>query len=372
MITAGTALTNQILKLRGRKLDCKVRIDYSDATINNTAIGTSSDKADGSYVEQLYNGREEVSDKYAGLDSVWILGDYALAPESEREQSLYEIGWWGAELSLSDRTFGKASQKLYGEEIYSENIYGETKVLPFVKLTFSEQTISKYTISFDSARGEYAEEFDLVYRDIDGNELDTVNVTGNSGWKVIGEITAITLCASLELVFKKWSFAGVNPKAAELFTSVSEEYMGDDLFNVSVSEARDLSGDGIPIGTTGSGQCSVKLFNRFRKFDYDNTTSALYNLIREGVKITPFIGYGGEWIQLGVFYAVAWDISTDSLEATVTGLDAMAKLGETEYRTSKIIQEPADEEFNADSAAEWNAGDLTGCEVSGDTLRMVL
>jgi len=171
------------------------------------------------------------------------------------------------------------------------------------------------------------------------------------------------------LLVKKWSHAGRQAKVAEFYTSVSELYTSDDIINIDVIENRELS-DQSPIGSTASGRCVVSLYNRNRRFDYDNTSSKLFNLIRENVRIVPEIGNGTEWIPLGVFYAKAWDISKQKVTATVTGVDRIALLGESDYSTSTIIQAPDDEAYLIDTNAEWLAGTQNNVTVSGNTITL--
>jgi len=156
-----------------------------------------------------------------------------------------------------------------------------------------------------------------------------------------------------------------------MYTSIYELYNGSDIMTLQVVENRELADNGIPLGTTASGKCVVELYNRNRTFDYDNSESRLYGVIRAGVRISPEIGDGTNWIPLGVFYATDWDITKQGITATVTGLDRMARLDESEYATNTIIEAPADESFLTDTAGEWNGGTLYGILVTGNTIGMV-
>jgi hypothetical protein len=372
MITVPAALKTEIEKLRGRYLQARVRIDYSDANIDNTIVAWAGTTQDHTYLEQVYNGKEDVTAPWISLDGSWILGTSALAPETEAEKAKYEIGWWGQELSLPDATFSARTSRLYGQGVYGQDVYGSTLHVPQVSVNFLPRTIQNIRISFDNARMEYAVDFDVVLYDEDGAILYTESVTGNSGLKYVKDITAQNEVVQLTLFIHKWSHAGRQAKVAEMFTSISDMYLGSDIFSINVTENRELPEDGIPLGQTASGQCVVKLFNRDRLFDHDNTASKLYGVIREGNRITPEIGDGTNWVSLGVYYAKAWDIDTSALDVTVTGLDNMARLGESEYKTNQIIDAPAPTTYTTDTAAEWNGGTLTGVVTSGNSLRMVL
>jgi hypothetical protein len=261
---------------------------------------------------------------------------------------------------------------MYGSKLYGDSLYsGLTETFPSVCVNFLPRTISDIRVSFDNAREEYAVDFDVVLLGADYTELDRVTVTGNAGYKYITSITPVNSVSQICLFVYKWSKGMTQAKCAEMFTSISELYEGQDLISFSTVENRELPEDGVPLGSTAAGECTVTLFNRSRLFDFDNTTSKLFNVIREGVRIKPYIGDGIEWIPLGVFYAKTWDIPKNGITATVTGLDRMALLDESEYKTNQIIQAPASEAHTIDTAAEWNSGDLSGVIVSVDSLGMV-
>jgi hypothetical protein len=370
MITVSPELKSEIQKLRGRRLQARVRIDYSDVNLDNTIQGTAGSTAENSYIEQVYNGKEDVSAKWASLDGSWIIGEYALAPATSAERDRYEIGWWSNRLTNGNAEYIETTGRLYGDgRLYGEDIYGELSTFEELVITFTPRTISDIKISFDNARMEWGVDFDVVLFNAAGTELYRQVVTSNTSIKYEVTIPEQNLVSSMVLLVKKWSHAGRQAKVAEFYTSVSELYTGDDIINIDVIENRELS-DQSPIGSTASGRCVVSLYNRNRRFDYDNTSSKLFNLIRENVRITPEIGNGTEWIPLGVFYAKAWDISKQKVTATVTGVDRIALLGESDYSTSTIIQAPDDEAYLIDTNAEWLAGTQNNVTVSGNTITL--
>ena len=374
MIEVPAALRQEIDKLRGRKLQARVRIDYSDFAIDATISATTRNAAVNTYLEQIYNGRRDMSAKWFSLnESVTLDGTYQPAPVTARDIARFEIGWWSQELSIADNTFPQYDQPLYGSnQVYGDgNVYGASKSYPYVQLFFTPRTLTSIDISFDNQRMEYGADLDVVFYDSDYAVLYTETVTGNTGVRVQRTFASVANCVSLQLIIKKWSHSYRQAKIAEFFTSVFEEYTGDDILSLRIIENRE-DFDKIPVGTTMSSQCEVVLYNRFRKFDYDNTQSVLFSFIRDGVRITPFIGDGTTWVPLGVFFAREWEVPKKGITATVSGLDFLARLGETEFKTSKIIAAPADEQFETASGAEWAGGTLEGVSVDGNTIRMVL
>jgi hypothetical protein len=374
MIIVPDSLKNEILKRTKRSLKARVRIDYSDANIDSTIIAWAGTTQDHTYLTQTYNGKEDVSAKYAMLgDGKWVLdGTWALAPETEDDQYKYEIGWNGREVSKPDGSFqnGSGKRAIFGHGIFRDGSFGGMVSEPHLSVNFLPRTVSNVRISFDNARMEYASSFDVVFRDTDGEVLFTLPVSANTGVKYVQAITPLNLVAQITIHIHGWSSAKCTPKVAEIFTSVTETYNGSDIIDMEVIENRELSDDGIPLGTTASGECVIKLRNRFRKFDDTNTLSVLYNLVRKGVRIRPEIGDGVNWIPLGVFYADTWDVPRRSLVATVTGLDRMAILDESDYKANVIIQAPEDEDYLTDTTEEWAGGEMDGCVAEDNALRM--
>lgn len=374
MISVPSSLKTQIQKLRGRRLQARCRIDYSDATIDNTIIAWSNGTENNTYLDQVYNGIEDISAKFASLDGSWVLGEYALAPETASEQALLEIGAWSKILSNPDGTFHDSTDAhfLHGKSLYGSGLYGGSVSAPELSVNFTPRTISDIRISFDNAREEYAIDFDVVFYDIDYAIMYTLQVRGNAGLKYVNTITTQNAVAQMTIRFLTWSNGGRQAKLAEMYTSISELYNGSDIMNLQVVENREIPEDGVPLGSTASGQCVLSIYNRDRKFDYDNTTSKLYNVVRKGVRVLPEIGDGTNWIPLGVFYAQEWDIDKRSITATVTCVDRMALLADSEYKVNKIIEAPADQSYLTDTDAEWNSATLEGVYAISNTLKMAV
>ena len=373
MIVVPTALKNEIQKQRKRHLKARVRIDYSDANIDSTIIAWSNSILRGSYTSQVFNGREDVSYKYAALDGKWLLdGTWVLPPETEAEQDAYEIGWRSVQVSKPDGTFQDYTSKhaLLGRKLLGSVMLGGMVDVPHVSVNFLPRTISSVRISFDNARMEYARDFDVVLYNTAGTELYRLQVTDNTGVKYVSDITTQNEVAQMTIRIYKWSEAGTCAKVAEIFTSVSELYTDKDILSFQVIENRELSDDGVPLGTTASGQIVLQLYNRFRRFDNTNTLSAIYNLIREGVRIRPEIGDGTNWIPLGIFYAKSWDIPRNDIIVTVSGVDRLALMAESEYKSNVIIEAPSDESYTTNTTAEWSAGTESGVEYGTDLIRM--
>lgn len=367
MIACSPTLKSEIQKLRGRRLSARVRIDYSDANIDNTVVAIASDTNARSHIDQAYNGKEDVSRKWASLDGSWVLGQYALAPVTRSEKEQYEMGWWSERLATPDGKMIHTTGSLYGEKLYGESVYGELQISPTLYVNFTPRTISDIRVSFDNATMEYATDFVIRLRNLAGAVLYSIPVTGNTGTKYVTTIAPRNQVSSLEIEISGWSRPGSCAKIAEEYTSVYELYNGDDIISINVIESKEPVGES-KLGATTSGRCVVTLYNRDRKFDYDNAASKLYNLIRENVRIVIEIGNGTEWIPCGTFYAKAWDITKRGITATVTGVDRMSVLNGSEFTNSQIISPPANQFVDVDSDANWLGGSYSGIAVSGGAI----
>lgn len=371
MIVVPDSLKTEIRKLRGRKLQARCRIDFSGTTIDNTILGFGSSINNSGRYEQIFNGKEDVTHKWLSLDGSCTLdGTYFLAPETESESEKYEIGWWSEEISDDNNSMQDHQPRAFGDFAIGEQPFGKNITPPSVYVNFTSRQVSQINIAFDNARGEYAVDFDVVFWDINPNKLYTHSVTGNAGYKYRTDITTQTGVCMMELKIKKWSHAGRNVKVAEMYTMISQMITGEDMFSMQIVEDRELSDNSLPIGTTAASTCVISFFNRDRLYDWDNTESRLYNYIRKGVRIIPEIGDGTNWVPMGIYFAEEWDIPTDDLAVTVTGLDRMASLDESEYATSQAIEAPADQSYLTDTYAEWASGTMTGIKTDGNTIRL--
>lgn len=371
MITVPASLKNEIQKLRGRKLQARCRFDFSDTTIDNTIIGLSNSHNARSHYSQLYNGKEDVTRKWFSLDGHSKLdGTYHLAPETESGIEKLEMGWWSEALSNDEGSFPTHKGRRFGRAALGRRVIGRTEFPPSVMVNFTERQVQEINISFDNARIEYAIDFTVILYSLTGTILGTYPITGNGGLKYNVQITPVSGVAMMELKITKWSLPHASAKVAEMFTMVSMLINGKDLKSSQVVEDRELSKDSLPVGTTSSGSCVLKFYNRDRLFDYDNPTSRLYNYIRKGVKMTPEIGDGVNWVPMGVFFVNEWDVPKDDIFVTATGFDIMSALDESEYSTSADIEAPDDQSVLVDTGSEWSSAMLNGVIVSGDTLRM--
>ncbi|HHV63399.1 MAG TPA: hypothetical protein GXX51_12295 [Firmicutes bacterium] len=147
--------------------------------------------------EQITDGIEEPTARYASLDGSWVLdGTYALAPSPEQEG--YQVGWWGETLAGADGTFSS----------------------PYPTLTLEYLTpkaVATVRIVGDIARGEYPVDFILRLYDAENTLLATRQMSGND--QVVADIDIPenpTTVAKIVLEIYRWSHPGRQAKILEM------------------------------------------------------------------------------------------------------------------------------------------------------------
>lgn len=231
------------------------------------------------------------------------------------------MGWWGSQLSGVDGAF----------------------ILPYPTLTasFYSRPILSLKVIGDSARLEYPVDFTIKLYDGADTLLHTETVASNS--LVVWSKTlssAITQVTKMVLEITKWSHVNRQVKVLEFFTSIQEVYEGDDILMLNLLEEREVSQGSLPVGNISSNEIDIRLVNENRKFDAGNTSSPLYQLIKNNRRIKAWLGVdtslGKEFVPLGIFWSGGWEVSEEEIFAQTTGRDRLELLRKTTYSTSEV------------------------------------
>ena len=191
MIAVPLSLKTEIEKLRGRKLQVRCRLDFSDTSIDNTIVGFGSSFGSGLY-SQIYNGKKDVSKKWFSLDgSSKLGGTYFLMPETETQFERNEVGWWSEEVSNSLGDFICESPYLLGDFLLGDQLFSEGSCYPTIAVNFLARQVNELSIAFDNARMEYAIDFGIRLYDINANILYSEDITGNTGVWFTKSITPV-------------------------------------------------------------------------------------------------------------------------------------------------------------------------------------
>jgi len=320
MYTVSTEYTNKI-KAQTRRVYGKIQIDYTDPFMDQSIGITSNEEANISYDDQVADNLVNPIGKILSLDGSCPLdGSYVLAPTIE-EAETRQMGWWGSQLSGVGGAF----------------------IVPYPTLTasFYSRPILSLKVIGDSARLEYPIDFTIKLYDGADTLLHTEAVASNSlvAWsKTLS--SAITQVTKMVLEVTKWSHVGRQVKVLEFFTSIQEIYEGDDILMINLLEEREVSQGSLPVGNISSNEIDIRLVNENRKFDAGNTSSPLYQILKQNRRIKAWLGVDvlgvKEFVPLGTFWTGDWIVPEQDVYAQTTGRDRLELLRTSTYSTSEV------------------------------------
>lgn len=265
---------NEACKAVVRKVYGKVQIDYTDPFLDQSLVISATEQASASYPKHTSDTIVIPFAKYAALDGAWVLdGTFTLAP-SEAYESVCEMGWWGSKLA----GVGGAFSAPY----------------PALTVAFFSRPIWSFKVVGDSKRVEYPVDFTVKLYGAGDVLKHTETVVGNTLVSWNKDIVAVTAVVKSVLTITKWSHVGRQAKIMEFFTSIQEVYEGEDLLEIKLTEEREISSGSLPVGNISANEISVRLSNITRKFDSNNISSPLYQLIKANRRIKAWLGVYAE------------------------------------------------------------------------------
>ena len=263
------------MKADRRQVKARVLVDYTDPFLDQSLTVEVNERANHSYPQQTADSVDQTTHKYACLDGTWDLttGEYHLAP-SANMLSQYQMGWWGAQFAGAGGAF--------------------TTPYPALTVTHLPRPIRQLKVVGDSARGEYAVDFEIKLYAQDDTLLKTETVIGNDqvSWSKALEPQVLDVAKQV-LEITKWSLPGTCAKIIEFFTSIREVYETGDLVSVRLLEEREASQGSLPVGNISANEVTIVLNNEDKKFDIDNEQSPLKNLLKPNRRIQVSLGFEG-------------------------------------------------------------------------------
>lgn len=303
----------------------RVIIDYTDPELDPTISPTASEEGNHSYPGQTADAIEDPAYKYLSLDgSCQADGTYHVAPGTDAAAQQYQMGWWGSTAAGAGGAFSAP--------------------YPTLTVTFASRPVTSLRVAGDSKRGEHPVDFTIKLYGSGDSLLHTETVTGNT------EVTwsqtldpAVTGVVKQVLEITKWSHASRTVKIVEFYTGVREVYEGDELLELSLLEEREASQGTLPVGNISANEIVVKLNNSSRKFDADNSSSPLFQLLKPNRRIRAWIGAeladgSVEYVPVGLFWSLDWQASEETVEASVVGRDRLERLRKTTYQGGPVQQ----------------------------------
>jgi len=348
MQNVSSAFKTSIEQRNRRKVFARVTIDYTDPTADESVAVLYTGKANEGYPDQIHDGIELPTYKYAALDGSWILdGTYSLMPESPTQANYIEVGYWSDRMSKSDKTFPVISNGVMPNGMLGKRLLGKSIPALSISVVFSSRAIDSLKVVGDSQRNEYPEDFVVNLYDNTGAISHTETVTGNTGYRWAKDITTVLNIARQELVIQKWCAANRHAKILEFFTAIRVVYLNSDIFSINLIEDREVQDASTPIGNISANQVTIRLSNKDRLFDAGNLASKLHNLVKPNRRVKVDFGTYGvggaiEWVSMGTFWSVSWNVPDNDIYAEVVAQDLINRMGNAAYKSSEIIASPAD------------------------------
>ena len=303
-----------------RRVYGKIQIDYTDPFLDQSIQMEANENNNISYPQQTADNVQNPMGKIASLDGSWVLdGSYVLAPETNSE--VYQIGWWGSQLSDVNGSFDMP--------------------YPTLTATFLSRPIQSLKVVGDTARQEYPINFVISLYDVNGEVVYIESVIDNTSPIWSKQINTITQIVKMELIITKWSHPNRQAKIMEFFTSIQETYEGEDILLIHLLEEREVANSSVPVGNISANEIKIKLNNETKKFDAGNTQSPLYETLKANRRIKAWLGIEKddltkELVPLGVFWSGDWEAPEEELYVSTTGRDRLEQLRVSTYDVGEV------------------------------------
>ncbi len=311
------------IRAQKRQVVARVAIDYTDPSIDQSINVETNEQARISWPAQTADGLAQAPYLWASLDGTWLAGDRRRPmPDTKDFADRFQVGWWGYQLADGGGSFAAPH--------------------PTLTVTHIPRPVHALRVTGDELRREYPVSFTVRLRDKDNILLHEETVTGNSqaAWSKKLDAPVIDV-ATQEIEIHQWSHEGRQAKILEFFSSIQQVYE-ENLIGISLLEERETSQGSLPVGNISSNELVVRLSNEDKRFDPDNTASPLYGLIKPNRRIRAWLGVESaeeiEWVPLGTFWALDWDIRDDLIEAHVRARDRLELLRKSTYQPGAVRQ----------------------------------
>jgi Domain of unknown function (DUF2341) len=306
-----TACSDPVRAMHGR-----IKITYSDPSLNETITVTSSGAAYGTSADDTADNIIGATGKYFSLQQNDLTGAYVPMPDSP--------GWWSSTKADSSGEFDPAITLTV--EMEEERPFYDLKV-------YGDDQLNNFPVDFT-----------VELYDGDDVLLYTETVTANTDWDWSATLDpTIDDVKKIVLSITKINKPNKSAIVTEFFSAYAETYEGCDILSFSVLEERDFTGGTIPIGNVSANEIIVKLDNTDNHFSIDNPNSPIYEMMKKNRRIEAWIGvefpYDGSAVSyepLGVFWSQDWSTPQDGVYAEVVGFDRLEAFRDLEFYSSQI------------------------------------
>lgn len=322
MLSTTTSFDNAAVE-NIRKPKALVRITWSDPIIDSGLSFSTNGENNVSDKPHTANVETNVIHNWFLLNGNSLLdGTYELFPTAP--QTIYEVGWYGNELSDGS---------------------GEFVTDPTLQVNFTAKAIETVLLVGNTATFEYPVDFKIQVRTGTTDEITPIEVFGNN--QMWYSATANVASANnLLLTIYKWSATGTVVKIAEFYSSIVRTYYGDVVKSVNILEEREIRDSTNPIGNISCNECQVELQNVnvdgiIDPFFPGNTDSTLYTLLKPGRKIQIEFGFelangSTEYVKMGTYWSGDFTIKDTATTISFSGRDRMELLRKASYDDNTV------------------------------------
>lgn len=299
--------------------DADVRKLYIESTLNlASAFLDTSFTFDALSGGDYFSSASQVANEIVNAPfKRWHIGKSKFSDAHGLMDSSTECGWTSTEIS---------------------GVAGAFSTSPVLEQTFSSRSVEKITVRGDDQWEDYPVDFtvELYYS---GSYHTEITITGNAsvGYEYPLPVTR-TYVTKAKLTVSKWSVATRPCKIYEFSVSRIITLDGDDIYDFSILEEANYSGDTLPVGKISSNQLSMSF--------YDDG-SILLSEMRRNKAVTLSISAelsGVEYpVSLGRYYVKDWQIDSLNKTITITCFDAMSILAEDTYSSTLQVNKTAKE-----------------------------
>lgn len=301
-----------------RQVFGKVTITYTEAFSDDSLeMSVDTGTAHSTDLLELTDDIEYKPYKWFSLHDNKLDGSYKLMPSFNNKN--YSVGWWGKIFSNSEGMFDNPTT---------------------ITITFTPRTISSLSLFGTAAFDNYPVDFKInVYRDTDLiYEEEVINNTEVNWFKRIEpKLVGVT---RYTVTITRISKANDTIKLTSLYTAIRETYYNDAISSIGLLEEVGYSTGSLPIGNISANEIDIVLDNSDRRFDLNNTESALYGYVKRNRKVQAWLGaeVAGEieWAPIGTFWTTQWDIPRNQLYASLVARDRLELLRLTDFTKSPI------------------------------------
>ena len=224
----------------------KLEITWTDPILDPTVTTTVTPSPDnrGSIKTQVHDTISDPSFKYTILDGTWQLSaDYHLAPETAAEQGLYQIGYYGNQVSAS---YTPPSTPPYGFSTEEK-----------IKIEFDAKTIQGIYVVGDKLLGEYPVEFEIYIRN---GSTDLGYIYEPANLNIENYYSGVYANVdNIELIVYSWSAPDTCCKIVEFYTGFVSTYYGDDIISMNLLEEREIRDATLPVGNISMNEIDISI-----------------------------------------------------------------------------------------------------------------